>query len=326
MNKKQIIQGNHSIFLLTLLFMVFINSFLSAKNFIPLEISVDFRKIVFAFFFINFIWIVSKNIICGIKIPIKILTSFIILFCFAFYVITIYFLKNITYDLNEILNLLSWLVIPTLFYYYGIPNNKKIFSIIIFLFVVLYFILYFVFVINSKVFIWNNPELVNSIYYITAIIPLLLFFENRYLKIIALIMIILITILSMKSAALVILIISFLFYLININNKKNNYLKRIGIIISLFLLVVLVLSIIDKQFNVNIIDTLMANFNDGGNGRIDMWKKDINHILQGKILEKTFGFGFDTSSKLFGLSTHNDFIGVIFDFGIVGFILFTCCL
>lgn len=320
-SKKYANQGNYSIYLFILLMTEFINSFLRAKNFVPLGVSVGFRRIIFIFFLINFIWITTKNIASSMKISVKSINSYLGIFCFACYVILIYLLKNSSYDLTEILNLVSWWIVPVLFYHYGMPDNKKLFSTIIFLFVAVYFVLYLMFVINSEVFIWNNPELVNSIYYMIAIIPLLLFVENRFFRISILIMVVAATVLSLKSTAIIIVIVSLFCYLINMGNTLNKYLKRIGIIFCLLILSIPLLSIVEQLFDVNIIGTLMENLNDGGNGRADIWENVINHFNQGKISEKIFGFGFDTSSRLFGLATHNDFIGVMFDFGVVGLMI-----
>ncbi len=320
-NKRCSNQGNYSIFLFILLMTEFINSFLRAKNFVPIGISVGFRRIVFVFFLVNFIWIIFKKLFNSMIISVKSLNSYLGVFCFACYVILIYFLKNSAYDLTEILNLVSWWIVPILFYHYGLPDNKKIFGAIIFMFVAVYFVLYLMFVINSDVFIWNNPELVNSIYYMTAIIPMLLFVENRFFRISIIVMVVSAIVLSQKSTAIIIITASLLCYLLNMESNTNNHLKRIGIIICFFVLSFPLLSVVEQLFGVNIIDALMANLNDGGNGRADIWEKVINHFNQGEFTEKLFGFGFDTSSRLFGLSTHNDFMEVMFDFGVVGLLI-----
>ncbi len=320
-NKKCSTQGNYSIFLFVLLMAEFINSFLRAKAFVPLEASVWFRRIVFLFFLTNFIWIVLKKLFNGKANQVKLVNSYLGVFCFACYVLVIYLLKNSEYDLTEILNLVSWWIVPILFYHYGMPENKKIFGAIIFLFVFIYSVLYWMFVINSSDFVWNNPELVNSIYYMIAIIPMLMLIENRLFKIIILTIIVSITILSSKSTAIIIVIASLLFYAINCGGGANKNLKRIGIIICLLALSLPLLSGVEQLFGVNILETLLQNLNDGGNGRIDIWEKVINHFNKGKISEKIFGFGFNTSSKLFELSTHNDFIKVMLDFGIVGLVI-----
>ena len=64
---------------------------------------------------------------------------------------------------------------------------------------------------------------------------------------------------------------------------------------------------------------------DGGSGRDIIYMDVYNRYVNGTVFNQILGRGFDSvsgSDKTMSLSAHNDFLEVLYDFGIIGFIFY----
>jgi hypothetical protein len=110
--------------------------------------------------------------------------------------------------------------------------------------------------------------------------------------------------------------VSILLLFSNINKKRK-------VISILAITVFIILLYTNNYFNF-----LIARFNnDNGTGahRTEIWNIKVNAFFEGSALNYLFGFGAANGFKLGrmgGLSTHNDFIGVMIYYGFVGLAIF----
>lgn len=111
--------------------------------------------------------------------------------------------------------------------------------------------------------------------------------------------------------------------------KANGGIKIRTVLLGAFLVVVLsfvlqnyLSSALSSRF------TLQSVIESGGTGRIDIWKRALNIFSSSNVFRMLFGYGFgsfpDVLSRYSGwyVASHNDFIGVLLDLGILGLVLF----
>lgn len=205
--------------------------------------------------------------------------------------------KEKDYDLTIMLTLVMFLVI---FYYYNYQNN-----------------------ILNEVMSQNN-----SSYTILYFMPFVLCINNNKLKIIWLLIIALVLLTSLKRGGIIAFVVGVIsYYLIdflrNSNSHKNIFRFFVSIIpisIAMFYL----FEYIDESMD-NVLTYRFEKLEtDEGSGRLDIWKWVLNDIQNNSIIEWFFGHGYNgvLNNSTLKMSAHNDFIEVIYDFGIGIFILY----
>ncbi|WP_195281116.1 O-antigen ligase family protein [Parabacteroides johnsonii] len=184
--------------------------------------------------------------------------------------------------------------------------------------------LYFRFVppVTSSPFSDYHPQYVNSIYYVVCMLPFLLCYEKKTLYfVIGLICVMA----SGKQGAFVGLTVAgVIYYIIDIKMRGQAiFSKMIFSIIFLSVLPMVMYSYLSKAYSMDILGGFETMVEDGGNGRMEIYEKILNLFYNSETLEMIFGHGgLGSVSKTLGISAHNDFLEVLFDFGIVGILLY----
>ena len=166
----------------------------------------------------------------------------------------------------------------------------------------------------------------NVIFYSLMLLPWITLMNNKYKKVALLALVSFCVISSLKRSSLVILVISLLliiyydfFYKTRIN--KSTILLIILAVISIYT----VYHFASDRFDV-ISERMAAIEEDGGSGRDLIFEDVYNRFNDKGIQDQILGSGFDAvrvqSKYSIALSAHNDFLEVIYDFGIMGFIFY----
>lgn len=304
--------SNYSIFLLALLFIEFTSNFLRANSLPNLGIYV--RMAILAFIIANFLLCMLADLINGnFSSSLRIRAV-----VFWFYSLLVYFLsmKNISFVRS--INLTTWVAVLYLFYYYGFPKSGKLLNFVVGVFTTLFILLYYKFALHNG-FVGNKPGVVNAVYYLVMIIPFLLLFNNKLLKILFITVISLISIQSSKTTAILMILFSILICFVFAGGaKRKNFLMFLGSLIAFFVLLLLLIKFTD----LNIKDIVSADMEDGGNGRFDIWKSIFTEYNNGSLAQKLFGYSMNFSVSVTGFSAHCDFFEIITSFGIIGFLIF----
>lgn len=119
-----------------------------------------------------------------------------------------------------------------------------------------------------------------------------------------------------RGGLLALLISLIVFVIININYKKNGAFKFILFVIIAVIVLAIMFIILPE-----VIKTRLFIFDDGGSGRLEIWRNSINLLMKNSFL---FGAGWGADYGFNGVfsETHNTFISMAVDVGIVGVILF----
>lgn len=160
----------------------------------------------------------------------------------------------------------------------------------------------------------------NSIYYVMSASIFIFLVRNNILKIALLVLPCLAMLLVGKSTCLLAMAVSVCFYFQKLLLQSRG---RIWIMAGIVAAVGFVAYWGEGLFNIN--DTLSGFSDDvdsGGNGRIEIWTTVLQRYASSDIFHMMIGNGPHAVSKAVNLGGHNDFIEVLFDFGLIGIILY----
>lgn len=305
-------------FAFILLLFEYFNSFCRACSIIDTGISVNIRKAVFLMYFLFLLLSIIKHM-RSILFPRRFVVS---LFMFLYFII-IYFLKLNVFDITALMNIVMIAIIAVVGYMNVIPNDRTLLDVIVSIYIAIMAVMYMAQVINGKYV--SQSAAINAIYYVVVLLPYVLIMRNKLLKILGSIIIVLISLVSLKSTAiLLVIVVALLFYF---SNKKRVSIKTFTLPIVLIIVYVIVSLFLSYFYDIDIYKTfVLANLQDGGNGRVDIWTDVIRRFQNNSIFEKIFGVGYEgvskTSAMMFNYSAHNDFLEILFDYGIVGLVFF----
>lgn len=190
------------------------------------------------------------------------------------------------------------------------------------LFIVVFFVGLFFF-LQSKLHA-NRIDQTNTIYFPLLTAPFLLCYSNKRLQTVILIGISLLSIWSFKRGVLLIVLLVWLFYFWQTVRGKRNVLAII-VIAGVFLLgSIYTLKRMDQASGGVITARAEKTQDDEGGGRLNIWTIVVAMIDVSSPTQKIIGhghFGVSHDSPL-GLSAHNDFLEVIYDYGLIVFFLY----
>ena len=167
----------------------------------------------------------------------------------------------------------------------------------------------------------NQAHLGSSYYALFIFLPIL-FSKNRFIKYLSIAIVGAIIISSLKRGGLIAFILGLVAYLfvknVLLEHKLNRLIWFITIIFFLFILLIY----IDNAMG-NIISTRLMNISeDGGSGRDGVWATTWEMICRSDAEQLVFGHGYSTvvTDSPLRLSAHNDFLEILYDWGIAMFI------
>ena len=175
---------------------------------------------------------------------------------------------------------------------------------------------------------YRNPNRFYEItiaYYLLCALPVAFSLQNKVIKYLAIVLVFIGGIMSFKRTIILTLAIVFLAYLFLYSNMK--FLRKVLIIlISALILVIVVVS-----FNNQLLSQIGAIwitrfFSEGaGIGARGVVYSNVLHLLADSPVSKLLlGHGYNAVSaySFSGLSAHNDFLEILFDYGIIAFFLY----
>ncbi|MGN0811932.1 MAG: O-antigen ligase family protein [Candidatus Coproplasma sp.] len=175
----------------------------------------------------------------------------------------------------------------------------------------------------------NDGGVIFPLYVLIFFIPyyFTLYGKNNIILFVSLIFIVLTT----KRAGLVAMFGAVIAYYfcnaIMVNKLKNRAGKLLKFIVAMFFLFLGFLIIVNV-FDLDIIERFLNISDDGGSGRDLIWELVIDDFNQSSLNEKIFGHGYHTVMQVTGSSiidrevlAHNDYLEILYDYGIIGLVL-----
>ena len=159
-------------------------------------------------------------------------------------------------------------------------------------------------------------------YYILFLMPTILFTPHKWLRYIGLLITGVVLFSSFKRGGLIAFVLAIVAYLfvkeVLVERKFTRLLVFLIAVIALFIILIF----IDNAMG-NIISERILNIReDGGSNRDQVWATTWNMICRSNSEQLIFGHGFNAVLKdsPLGLSAHNDFLEVLYNYGVICFI------
>ena len=159
-------------------------------------------------------------------------------------------------------------------------------------------------------------------YYVLFLLPTLLLTPYKWLRYMGLFITGLVLFSSFKRGGLIAFVLGIIAYLfvkeILVERKFTRLLVFLIALIALFIILIFV----DNAMG-NIISERILNIReDGGSGRDQVWATTWNMIKTSNSEHLIYGHGYDgvLKNSPLGISAHNDFLEIMYNYGIVGFI------
>lgn len=222
-------------------------------------------------------------------------------------------------------DVITWPFLIAVYYDYSLNNNlPKRFALITIIGLIIVCMLSIPNIIIQYTEI--NGSAIFYTYYCFAFLPMVYLLCSKRISVLFSLSVAFLMLISMKRAAFLIIIIGLVtYYLLSIHMQKNvvRRSKRYVILIAVLLLMSFLGMIIIDRMELNIIDRLLSSLDDGGSGRIKIWKLILERFNQSSIVDKIFGHGFHAvlyEIEPFGIQryAHNSFIETLYDYGVIG--------
>lgn len=225
---------------------------------------------------------------------------------------------------TAIRNVLHTLAIPMGYilgrsFYHILYGNEKG-SVNLWTFLLILPIFYISYRYLSLIFV--DPD---SLFFVILLFPLVFCFKKDLYKIIVFVLVGIICAFSAKRSILIAYSISLMLFLFQysfLNRSKKSSIKSVGIFAGL--LVALYWFIIN---NSEVIDKVLFRFqgmkDDSGSGRTELYDILLLSFNNSSLWNQMFGHGYRSSiSVLNGVPAHNDFLEILYDFGIVPLVVY----
>lgn len=172
---------------------------------------------------------------------------------------------------------------------------------------------------------WTNLREVSFVLCIALLILQYIAIEQSLLiESITSVSLLVLCLLSFKRTSILIVLVGLLTYYyskyITINKRKKN--KVSVVFFALFIAVAMVLVI--NEISGGFIQYRFSVASEtGGNGRIAIWEDILQRFAVSNIFQMFFGHGFlATNTGGLGYTAHNDFIEILFDYGLLGLCMY----
>lgn len=159
---------------------------------------------------------------------------------------------------------------------------------------------------------------VADVYYSLGLLPLAFIYVKKYFRFVPILLVALALILTGKRAGILALI-GMILCLYLLNTKEENIrdsIKKIIILLVIGMAIYYCLLYFDDLFHLKLIARLENMGEDGGSGRITRWIRTWDAIKGSNMFTIMFGHGWKSVSDLLGGHAHNDFMEILYEFGL----------
>lgn len=176
--------------------------------------------------------------------------------------------------------------------------------------------------------ITNSAAYENNIYYAIIMLPIVCCSKRRYVRLASMLLVTLDVIMSFKQTAFLAIVLGIMAY-VYINNKdkedkRQNKMIKTALILLAFVIFVFIASIyVRDRYGFDVISGIRMIGDDGGSGRFLIYSNILKLFTKSSFFEILMGHGgYGAVTKFVGIAAHNDFLEVLFDFGLIGFTLY----
>lgn len=161
-------------------------------------------------------------------------------------------------------------------------------------------------------------------YYALYLLPIMLACDKRWLRVISILIVSVIIISSIKRGGLIALVLGLFAYLLVSQFISKKGLKTTIILFITLVALVILFYVLINYLGDNIIERLSDRDDETGSGRLDIWNSLIQRLGMQDFEFWIFGNGHMSTTKYSweNLTAHNDFLEIIYNYGIFNFIFY----
>ena len=167
----------------------------------------------------------------------------------------------------------------------------------------------------------------NSIFYLLLLLPCVCLLSKK-IKYVFLIIAVVATFYSFKRSAVlytsIIILISIYFDFLY--HKRRSFLTTLVVPFVLIWGILAGIQYLDSSTEGHLFNRITSISEDGGSGRLDIWNDVLSMYNKKSIEMKVVGSGFNAVNKEYPFSAHNDFLEMLYDFGVLGLIMYLLCI
>jgi O-antigen ligase len=220
-----------------------------------------------------------------------------------------------------------WLAVFIVAFYCSKKNVKNIDRLVLFTLPIFVF-MFLQYKLSGTFNVVNAPGATNSIYYIIMFLPFVLDVKKNILKAVLVLLITFCVLISLKRTAFLALVFSLSgYFIVEYSSRMKKKKKRLYLLLGSLLVALLMMylySYTKEELNLDIIVRLNNLKSDWGSGRNIIYEDVWAAIKSTPFMERFFGYGYNGVflTNAASLSAHNDFLEVLYDYGLFGFALY----
>ena len=166
----------------------------------------------------------------------------------------------------------------------------------------------------------------NSIYYVLCALPFVFLIPKIKWQLIGLFVASASILISGKGTCLLSLAIIWAIFAVKYINPKTVSISKIMIRLGIVVLFLIVLAaVLQTQTNMKISEVFgdtWSELTSGGNGRSEIYASAWNEFVKSDFWSQLVGHGFGWIDSAISIGTHNDFLMVLCNYGLIGFLLY----
>jgi O-antigen ligase len=237
---------------------------------------------------------------------------------------------------TAILSVLEVIYCPLLFLFFFValrhkPELLRTTNMFFLLLLAFCLVLFFLVANYQNMLLQSSFSSLNDVYFLLLMLPWVLLYPKVLWKYVGIAIIIFAVLWSMKRTALFALVFALLTYFLSERIRARKVFDwRWMAGISLFAVISLQLySYVDVKTNGFFLSRISSILDDRGSGRLDIYNEVIRLQSESTIDSWVLGHGHDTVRKFNTmeeseyLSAHNDWLEVLFDYGLPGLVLYS---
>jgi hypothetical protein len=169
---------------------------------------------------------------------------------------------------------------------------------------------------------YSGELLLNPVYYVSYLMPIVLLLRSKVLKVSGLLMIFVLIVLSYKRMAILAFAMSLLvyFYCLSRSGPKANIWRNATMFLGAFIFIAMLafaFRYLAGEFGLDWGARMSSAAETGGSGRLDLWRQILD-ALAANPSAWLLGNGYEATKLVLSTGAHNDFIEIFYDFGLIG--------
>lgn len=226
----------------------------------------------------------------------------------------------------KFISIFYWVAVMLISYYAVLQLNTTKFHVAIVV-LAIPFLSYGFYVMRGAEAGYSGVLLLNPVYFISYLMPVVLLLRSRLLKVGILLLIFVVVILSYKRLAILAYFTSIVVYFYYLSRSGSH--AKVWRTITVFLGAIMFIAVmvfsfryLGAAFGLDWSGRMSGMAESGGSGRFDIWRSVLAALASQEIPYWLYGHGYLATELVLGKGAHNDFLEILYNFGLLGLAIY----